>query len=240
MSVERERDLALSATARQTVDDIDRALATHPARGTYGAVRHVRRPHPGRAARGDPVGRAVREVQGPWRTASLTQTEAPPPRPAAVGRASRSSRSSSLDQLTKALGRLDAGRRPDATSSATTSSSSSSRNCGSAFSRFQGYTPLLAVARDRRSSVFIVREARNATDRWMLVGLVLVLGGALGNLVRPVLPRRRGSCAATSSTSSRSARFPVFNVADSCVTIGAILLVVRTLLVAATTAAQTA
>ena len=35
MSVERERDLALSATANQTVDDIERALAKMDD-GTYG------------------------------------------------------------------------------------------------------------------------------------------------------------------------------------------------------------
>ena len=36
MSVERERDLALSATARQTVDDIERALARIERPATFG------------------------------------------------------------------------------------------------------------------------------------------------------------------------------------------------------------
>ena len=77
-------------------------------------------------------------------------------------------------------------------------------------------------------SVLIVREARNATDRCELIGLRLVLGGALGNLVRPLLPRAgflRGHVVDFVAVG----RFPVFNVADSCITIGAILLIVRTL-----------
>ena len=56
-----------------------------------------------------------------------------------------------------------------------------SRNSGSAFSRFQGYTPVLAVLA-MVIAFFVARAVRQATDRWTLVGLVLVLGGALGNL----------------------------------------------------------
>ena len=77
VSVERERDLALSATARQT-GRRHRAGAGQARRPDVRALHHVRRPHPGRAARSDPVGRAVREVQGPWRAAPLTRSK---PRP---------------------------------------------------------------------------------------------------------------------------------------------------------------
>ena len=50
VSVERERDLALSATARQTVDDIDGRSSAWPTARTGSA--RCRRPHPGRAPRG--------------------------------------------------------------------------------------------------------------------------------------------------------------------------------------------
>ncbi len=101
ISVERERDLSLSATARQTVDDIDRALRAHPHRHVR-RVRDLSRPHPGRPARGHPVGRAVREVQGPWRTASLRRERLTPSRSRhRMGRSRRCSRIVAIDQLTK-------------------------------------------------------------------------------------------------------------------------------------------
>ena len=63
MVVERERDLALSAQARQTIADIDAALR-RLADGTYGYSRRVRPADPARAARGDPVGHRARRGEG--------------------------------------------------------------------------------------------------------------------------------------------------------------------------------
>ena len=54
-------------------------------------------------------------------------------------------------------------------------------NIGAAFSGFQGYTPILAVLAII-ITVLIARAVRRATDPWIVAGLVLVLGGALGNL----------------------------------------------------------
>ena len=101
------------------------------------------------------------------------------------------------------------------------------RNSGSAFSRFQGYTPVLAVLAIV-ITVFLARSLRETTDRWMLVGLVLVLGGALGNLTDR-LARSPGFLRGHVVDFVAVGRFPVFNFADSCITIGAILLIVRTL-----------
>ncbi len=101
------------------------------------------------------------------------------------------------------------------------------RNSGSAFSRFQAYTPVLAVL----AIVFVVllaRAIRHATDRWIVVGLVLVLGGALGNLVDRLV-RSPGFLRGHVIDFVAVGWFPVFNVADSCITVGAIVLVVRTL-----------
>jgi len=102
-----------------------------------------------------------------------------------------------------------------------------SRNSGSAFSRFQGYTPVLAVLAIV-IALFVARAVRQATDRWMLVGLVLVLGGALGNL-GDRLARAPGFLRGHVVDFVAVGWWPVFNVADSCVTIGAVLLILRTL-----------
>jgi signal peptidase II len=101
------------------------------------------------------------------------------------------------------------------------------RNGGSAFSRFQGYTPVLAVLAIA-ITVFVARSLRQATDTWTLVGLVLVLGGALGNLVDR-LARSPGFLRGHVIDFVAVGWWPVFNFADSCITIGAIVLIVRTL-----------
>jgi signal peptidase II len=75
---------------------------------------------------------------------------------------------------------------------------------------------------------FVARAVRDATDRWTLIGLVLVLGGALGNLADR-LARSPGFLRGHVVDFVAVGWWPVFNVADSCITIGAILLIVRTL-----------
>ena len=102
------------------------------------------------------------------------------------------------------------------------------RNSGSAFSRFQGYTPVLAVLAIV-IALFIARSLRHATDRATLVGLVLVLGGALGNLGDRIA-RAPGFLRGHVVDFIAVGWWPVFNVADSCITVGAIVLIVRTLL----------
>jgi signal peptidase II len=105
------------------------------------------------------------------------------------------------------------------------------RNPGGAFGRFQGMTTLLAVGAIV-VSILIVREARNATDRLRLVGFTLVLGGALGNLTDRFV-RSPGFLRGHVVDFVAIGRFPVFNLADSCITIGAVILVIGTLRVAA-------
>jgi signal peptidase II len=102
-----------------------------------------------------------------------------------------------------------------------------SRNSGAAFGRFQGMTTLLAVGAIL-VTVLIVREARHATDRVKLIGYVLVLGGALGNLTDRFF-RSPGFLKGHVVDFIAVGRFPVFNIADSCITIGAIVLVWATL-----------
>jgi signal peptidase II len=100
------------------------------------------------------------------------------------------------------------------------------RNSGSAFSRFQGYTPILAVLAIG-IAFFIARAVHRTTDRWVMVALVLVLGGALGNLADR-FARSPGFLRGNVVDFVGVGWFPLFNVADSCITIGATILIVRT------------
>ncbi len=102
------------------------------------------------------------------------------------------------------------------------------RNTGAAFSLFQGATYLLALAA-LAVIVVIVRAQRQAGPRLPLslaLALALPLGGALGNLVDRL---RLGYV--TDLFDFTLINFPVFNVADSAITIGIVILIWRTIFV---------
>jgi signal peptidase II len=101
-----------------------------------------------------------------------------------------------------------------------------SRNPGGAFGRFQGFTPLLAAAAIA-VTVVLARTVRRATDPVVVTGLVLVLGGAVGNLADRLF-RAPGFLRGHVVDFVSLGWWPVFNVADSCITVGAVLLVVAT------------
>jgi signal peptidase II len=107
------------------------------------------------------------------------------------------------------------------------------RNSGSAFSRFQSLTPLLAVGAIL-IAVLLARAARKASDRLTLCALVLLLGGALGNLADRFF-RSPSFLHGSVVDFVNVGWWPVFNLADSCVTVGAVLLVVRGLVPPRTT-----
>jgi signal peptidase II len=96
------------------------------------------------------------------------------------------------------------------------------RNPGGAFGNFAGLTPLLALAALVVTAV-LVRAAARTTDRLTLVGLVLVLSGALGNLVDR-LARDPGFLRGEVVDFVDVGPWPIFNVADSCITVGVVLL----------------
>jgi signal peptidase II len=102
-----------------------------------------------------------------------------------------------------------------------------SRNTGSAFSLFQGFTPLLAVLAVV-IAVVLVRAVRRADDGLTLLSLSLVLGGATGNLLDRIV-RSPGFLHGAVVDFVRVGDFPTFNVADSAITIGAVLLIYRAL-----------
>jgi signal peptidase II len=98
------------------------------------------------------------------------------------------------------------------------------RNSGGAFSLFTNATVILALLASVLS-IFLVRAVHRARDRLTVVALSLVLGGALGNLADRMF-RSPGVLRGEVVDFVRVGSFPSFNVADSCVTIGAILLII--------------
>jgi signal peptidase II len=98
------------------------------------------------------------------------------------------------------------------------------RNTGSAFSLFQAFTPFLAVVAIV-VAVVLVRTVRRTRDTLMVLGLSLVLGGAIGNLIDRLL-RSPGFLKGAVVDFVHVGGFPTFNVADSAITIGAVLIVI--------------
>ncbi|MBQ8003533.1 MAG: signal peptidase II [Oscillospiraceae bacterium] len=92
-------------------------------------------------------------------------------------------------------------------------------NTGAAFSILQGKTLLLTVIPVVACILIIYmllsKRIHSKTGQW---GLVLILSGALGNLIDRIF---RG--AVVDMFDFELINFPVFNVADICVTVGAVL-----------------
>lgn len=92
------------------------------------------------------------------------------------------------------------------------------RNTGSAFGLFQDYSALITVLAIAAISVlgyYYMRHGRN--DRWIAVAIGLQIGGAIGNVADRL---RHGYVVDFIGFP----RFPTFNVADSAITIGVVLL----------------
>jgi signal peptidase II len=89
---------------------------------------------------------------------------------------------------------------------------------------FTGFTPLLAVLAVI-VAVVLVRAARRTKDPIMVIALSLVLGGALGNLTDRVF-RSPGFLRGEVVDFVHLGAWPTFNVADSAITIGAVLLII--------------
>jgi signal peptidase II len=98
------------------------------------------------------------------------------------------------------------------------------RNSGGAFSLFTNATVVLAILAIGLS-IFLVRAVQKARDWLTVVALSMVLGGALGNLTDRIV-RSPGFLRGHVVDFVQVGTFPTFNVADSAITIGAILLVI--------------
>lgn len=102
------------------------------------------------------------------------------------------------------------------------------RNSGSAFlSLLSSATPVLAVLAIL-AAVVLGRAVARASDPWMLVGLSLFLGGALGNLVDRLF-RAPGPLRGAVVDFVRVGGWPLFNLADSAITVGAVVVAIAVL-----------
>lgn len=100
-------------------------------------------------------------------------------------------------------------------------------NTGAAFSLGGGAGPLIAVLALVVVGI-LLWQGRAVTSRLGAVALGLILGGALGNLADRAF-RGDGLFSGAVIDFIDLQWWPVFNVADSCVVVGGILLVVVTL-----------
>jgi len=101
------------------------------------------------------------------------------------------------------------------------------RNTGAAFSTAGGRGALVGLAALVVVGV-VLWQGAGTTDRLGSVAIGLVLGGALGNLIDRAL-RGGGFLGGGVVDFIDLQWWPIFNVADSCVVVGAILLVLVTL-----------
>lgn len=105
------------------------------------------------------------------------------------------------------------------------------RNTGAAFSFLHaasGWQRWLFVGLALVAVVFIVwMLARHAGPRLFSWALALILGGAIGNVIDRLL---HGSVVDFIQLHWRGTAFPSFNVADSAITVGAVLLILDELL----------
>ncbi|GGK65768.1 signal peptidase II [Nocardia camponoti] len=100
------------------------------------------------------------------------------------------------------------------------------RNPGAAFSMATGMTWLLTLIA-AAVVVGVIRIGRTLRSLWWAIGLGMVLGGALGNLVDRIF-RAPGPLQGHVVDFIAVGWWPVFNVADSSIVCGAILLVALT------------
>jgi signal peptidase II len=103
-------------------------------------------------------------------------------------------------------------------------------NTGAAFGLLRGRGPLFILI-SLLASIAIVAFSREIAKmgRWERVGFGLILGGALGNLIDRI---RLGVVVDFIDIGVGRVRWPAFNVADSAITIGVIMLALTLVLAA--------
>jgi len=101
-------------------------------------------------------------------------------------------------------------------------------NTGAAFSFLRdaaGWQRYLFSAIAVVAAVLIIWLLRRGGDRWYCTGLALILGGAVGNLLDRIT---LGHVVDFLLFHWRDWYYPAFNVADSAITVGAVLLILDT------------
>jgi signal peptidase II len=113
-----------------------------------------------------------------------------------------------------------------------------SRNPGAAFGQLESFPWFLVLGRSAAAVFLIWLLVRLPKGRpWFTAALVLVLGGALGNLYDNLFLRVPGDGRPFGMVrdfidvyfGAFDWHFPTFNVADSCITVGAVLLLLSSL-----------
>jgi signal peptidase II len=102
------------------------------------------------------------------------------------------------------------------------------RNTGAAFSQFVGQGPLIAIGALAIVG-YLLWQGRTVGTRLGAVAIGLVLGGALGNLADRAFRGGSGFLQGAVVDFIDPHWWPVFNIADACVVIGAVLLVLASL-----------
>jgi signal peptidase II len=127
-----------------------------------------------------------------------------------------------LDQLTKhwAASELNEGRVIDVV---WTLRFALGFNSGFAFSQGQGLGPLIGLVAVG-ASVWLVRAALKASARWMSYAYALIAGGAIGNVIDRMFREEKWMRGRVVDFIDFQ-WFPVFNIADTSISIGAVLLV---------------
>lgn len=99
----------------------------------------------------------------------------------------------------------------------------SHRNAGAAFGMLQGQRWLFIVVTVVVAGVIVYTLWRMRRERFLCWSLALILGGAVGNLTDRI---RFGEVVDFIDVRIFSFHYPIFNVADSAVVIGGILLAI--------------
>ena len=96
-------------------------------------------------------------------------------------------------------------------------------NTGAAFSLFQDSGTFLSIAA-LFAAALILQTVHQASNRVEVAGMALIMGGALGNLVDRLV-RGDGVFDGPVVDFIDLPNWPTFNVADSAITVGAVLLI---------------
>jgi signal peptidase II len=98
------------------------------------------------------------------------------------------------------------------------------RNTGAAFGMFKNFSSSFFIGISTGAIIFVIWLLFK--NKYNLFGLSLVLGGAIGNLIDRM---RYGKVIDFIDFSVGSFHWPAFNVADSCLTIGIIVIFLTSL-----------
>lgn len=102
-------------------------------------------------------------------------------------------------------------------------------NNGMAFGQAQGFGPLIAVVATL-VIVYLLVTLRNEASRMSTIGMGLLIGGAAGNLIDRLLRGDDGVLRGAVVDFIDFQWFPIFNIADMAINVGAFLLILNSIL----------